>query len=76
MRQVRDALLRTLAFGHVLDDSEHILGLALVALDCEPAREDVAHTSGRSVDLTFVEDRLIGLQQFVLTRCDPISLRF
>ena len=42
VRQVRDPLLRLLAFGDVLDDAEQILRLSLAVLDGEPAREDGA----------------------------------
>ena len=49
MRKMGDALLGILALGHVLDDAEQILRLAVVVPDREPAREDRAQPSRRGV---------------------------
>jgi hypothetical protein len=63
LREVGDAVLRPLAFGHVLDDAEQVLRSVVVAANDEPPGVDDARAVAGSLDCVLVVAFLAAFDQ-------------
>ena len=55
MGEVGNPCLGGLALGHVIDDSQHILGRIAFIPDSQPSRENAAHAIARRQNLALIE---------------------